>query len=137
MLYKDENTGGTDVLLDPSNPNIVYAVAVAGAAGAVGERRLSADPGSGLFKSTDGGTTWRQLTEGLPTFEADRLGRIGIGIAPSRPSRLFAIVEARNSGVYRSDDAGETWTRVNSDPRVLARPSDAPTCACIRPIPTS
>ena len=90
-----------------------------------GKTAPSPDAGSGLFKSTDGGTTWRQLTAGLPTFETDRLGRIGIGIAPSRPSRLFAIVEARNSGVFRSDDAGETWTRVNSDPRVLARPSDA------------
>ena len=124
VLYKDENTGGTDVLLDPTNPNIVYA-ALWQARQGPWENGAFSGPGSGLFKSTDGGTTWRQLTAGLPNFETDRLGRIGIGIAPSRPSRLFAIVEARNSGVFRSDDAGETWTRVNSDPRVLARPSDA------------
>ena len=124
VLYKDENTGGTDVLLDPSNSNVVYA-ALWQARQGPWENGAFNGPGSGLFKSTDGGTTWRQLTAGLPNFETDRLGRIGIGIAPSRPSRLFAIVEARNSGVFRSDDAGETWTRVNSDPRVLARPSDA------------
>ena len=124
VLYKDENTGGTDVLLDPSNANTVYA-ALWQARQGPWENGAFNGPGSGLFKSTDGGTTWRQLTAGLPNFETDRLGRIGIGIAPSRPSRLFAIVEARNSGVFRSDDAGETWTRVNSDPRVLARPSDA------------
>ncbi|MBY0493963.1 MAG: glycoside hydrolase [Cyanobacteria bacterium] len=124
VLYKDENTGGTDVLIDPSNSNIVYA-ALWQARQGPWENGAFNGPGSGLFKSTDGGTTWRQLTNGFPNFENDRLGRIGIGIAPSRPSRLFAIVEARNSGVFRSDDAGETWTRVNSDPRVLARPSDA------------
>ena len=124
VLFKDENTGGADVLIDPSNSNIVYASLWQARQGPW-ENGDFRGPGSGLFKSTDGGTTWRQLGGGLPTFEADRLGRIGIGIAPSRPSRLFAIVEARNSGVFRSDDAGETWTRINSDPRVLARPSDA------------
>ena len=124
VLYKDENTGGTDVLLDPSNPNIVYA-ALWQARQGPWENGDFRGPNSGLFKSIDGGTTWRQLAGGFPTWDADRLGRIGIGIAPSRPSRLFAIVESRNSGVFRSDDAGETWARVNSDPRVLARPSDA------------
>ena len=124
VLFKDENTGGADVLIDPSNSNTVYASLWQARQGPW-ENGDFRGPGSGLFKSTDGGTTWRQLGGGLPTFEADRLGRIGIGIAPSRPSRLFAIVEARNSGVFRSDDAGETWTRINSDPRVLARPADA------------
>ena len=125
VLYKDENTGGTDVLLDPSNPNIVYAAALAGAAGTVGERRLQRTrqrPVQVHRRRHDLAPARRRA---FRTWEADRLGRIGIGIAPSRPSRLFAIVEARNSGVFRSDDAGETWTRVNSDPRVLARPSDA------------
>lgn len=124
VLYKDENTGGVDVLLDPSNSNVVYASMWQARQGPW-ENGAFNGPNSGLFKSSDGGTTWRQLTAGLPTWDADRIGRIGIGIAPSRPSRLFAIVEARNSGVFRSDDSGETWTRVNSDPRVLARPSDA------------
>ncbi len=124
VLYKDENTGATDVILDPSNPNIVYA-ALWQARQGPWENGDFRGPNSGLFKSIDGGTTWKQLGGGFPTWEADRVGRIGIGIAPSRPSRLFAIVEARNPGLFRSDDAGETWSRVNSDPRVLARPSDA------------
>ena len=124
VLYKDENTGGVDVQIDPSNPDVVYASLWQARQGPW-ENGDFRGPNSGLFKSTDGGTTWRQLSAGLPTWDADRIGRIGITIAPSRPSRLFLVVEARNPGVFRSDDAGETWTRVNSDPRVLARPSDA------------
>ncbi len=124
VLYKDENTGGVDVQIDPSNPDVVYASLWQARQGPW-ENGDFRGPNSGLFKSADGGTTWRQLTRGLPTWDADRIGRIGIGIAPSRPSRLFAVVEARNPGLFRSDDSGETWTRVNSDPRVLARPSDA------------
>ena len=124
VLYRDENTGGVDVQIDPSNPAVVYASLWQARQGPW-ENGAFSGPGSGLFKSTDGGSTWRQLTAGLPTWDADRIGRIGIGIAPSRPSRLFLIVDARNPGVFRSDDAGETWARVNSDPRVLARPSDA------------
>jgi photosystem II stability/assembly factor-like uncharacterized protein len=124
VLYKDENTGGADVLLDPSNPQIVYA-ALWQARQGPWENGDFRGPGSGLYKSLDGGTTWRQLARGLPNWETDRLGRIGIGIAPSLPSRLYLVVEARNAGIYRSDDAGESWTRVNSDPRVVARPNDA------------
>jgi photosystem II stability/assembly factor-like uncharacterized protein len=125
VLYRDENTGGTDVLLDPSNPQVVYA-ALWQARQGPWENGDFRGPGSGLYKSTDGGTTWKPLTTGLPTWDADRLGRMGIGIAPSRPSRLFLVVEARSkAGIYRSDDAGESWTLVNSDPRVVARPSDA------------
>ena len=94
------------------------------AAGAVGERRLHG-PGSGLYKSTDGGTTWRPIVKGLPTFAEDGLGRIGITVAPSDPRRLFATVEAkRGAGLYRSDDAGETWALINADPRVTDRASD-------------
>lgn len=124
VLYKDENTGGVDVQIDPLNPAVVYASLWQARQGPW-ENGDFRGPNSGLFKSTDSGTTWRQLTTGLPTWDADRIGRIGIGIAPSRPSRIFTIIEARNPGLFRSDDAGETWARVNSDPRVLARPSDA------------
>jgi photosystem II stability/assembly factor-like uncharacterized protein len=81
-------------------------------------------PGSGLFRSTDGGNTWQPLTKGLPTWE-QRLGRIGITIAPSDPKRMYAMVESpKLGGVYRSDDAGESWTRTNSEPRVYERGSD-------------
>jgi photosystem II stability/assembly factor-like uncharacterized protein len=125
VLYKDENTGGTDVAFDPSNPNTIYAVLWEARQGPW-ENGDFRGPGSGLFKSTDGGDTWRALTKGLPTFDGDRLGRMGITVAPSLPSRLFAVVEARSTaGIYRSDDAGESWTRINADPRVVARPSDA------------
>jgi photosystem II stability/assembly factor-like uncharacterized protein len=125
VLYRDENTGGVDVVIDPVTPSTVYA-ALWQARQGPWENGDFRGPGSGLFKSTDGGTTWRALTDGLPTWEGDRLGRIGIGISPSQPSRLFLVVEARTtSGIYRSDNAGETWTRVNADQRVVARPSDA------------
>ena len=108
VLYKDENTGAIDVVLDPANPNIVYAVLWEARQGPWENGQFSG-PGSGLFKSTDGGTTWKQLGKGLPTFEQDGLGRIGITVAPSLPSRMFATVEARaRRGLYRSDDAGET-----------------------------
>jgi photosystem II stability/assembly factor-like uncharacterized protein len=124
VLYKDENTGGVDVTLDPSDPQTVYAVLWESRQGPW-ENAVWKGPGSGLFKSTDGGTTWRPLTRGLPTF-AEGLGRIGITVAPSLRTRLFAVVDAgRNGGIFRSDDAGETWARVNDDPRLVARPNDA------------
>jgi photosystem II stability/assembly factor-like uncharacterized protein len=126
VLYKDENTGGSDVAFDPKNPGIVYAVLWEARPGPW-ENGDFRGPGSGLFKSTDGGSTWRPLTKGLPTWNEDRLGRIGITVAPTLPSRLFAVVEARPAaaGIYRSDDAGESWHRVNADSRVVARPNDA------------
>lgn len=125
VLYKDENTGGGDVAFDPINPDIVYGVLWEARQGPW-ENGDFRGPGSGLFKSTDGGTTWRPLTKGLPTWDGDRLGRIGITVAPSLPSRLYATVEAQTLfGIYRSDDAGESWTRVNGDERVVARPYDS------------
>jgi photosystem II stability/assembly factor-like uncharacterized protein len=126
VLYKDADTGGADVLFDPRDANTVYAVLWQARQGPW-ENGDFRGPGSGLFKSNDGGETWRPLTRGLPTWEGDRLGRIGIGVAPSLPSRVFAVVEARGqaAGIYRSDDAGDSWSRVNNDPRVVARPYDA------------
>jgi len=124
VLYEDADTGGVDVLLDPTNPKIVYA-ALWEARQAPWENGQFSGPGSGLYKSIDGGTTWKLLTQGLPDFEHDGLGRIGIGIAPSRPSRLFATVQITEGGfLYRSDDAGETWARICDDPRVVERADD-------------
>lgn len=126
VLYKDEYTGAADVCIDPNDPSTVYAVLWQSQHGPWENARWNG-PGSGLFKSTDGGTTWRQLTRGLPTFAEGGLGRIGVTVAPSHSSRLYATVEAKPdlAGLYRSDDAGENWYRVNADPRVVARPDDA------------
>ncbi|HEV2482902.1 MAG TPA: hypothetical protein VGS79_24720 [Puia sp.] len=123
ILYKDENTGAVQVTIDPVNPQIVYADLWAGRQGPW-ENGAWNGPNSGLFKSTDGGTTWHQLTQGLPT-PAQGLSRIGFCIAPSDPSRLYATVEAgAYGGIYRSDDAGETWKKLNSDERFWGRGDD-------------
>ena len=125
VLFKDENTGAVDITMDPQNPAILYA-ALWQARQGPWENGDFRGPGSGLFKSIDGGSTWRQLTTGLPDWEQGRIGRIGVTVAPTLSSRLYAVVEARvGEGIYRSDDAGESWVRINSDPRVVARPSDA------------
>ena len=102
----------------------VYAVALGVAAGAVGERRVHAARAAASTSRPTAARPGGRSTNGLPTF-ADGLGRIGITVAPSDPRRLYATVEARDkAGLYRSDDAGETWSRVNADPRVVARPDD-------------
>jgi photosystem II stability/assembly factor-like uncharacterized protein len=124
VLYRDPDTGAADVALDPSNPDVAYAV-LWESRQAPWENGVFTGPGSGLYKSTDGGETWRPLTNGLPT-PAEGLGRIGVTVAPSMPQRLFATVQAGGrSGIYRSDDGGDSWRRVNADPRVVARPDDA------------
>jgi len=124
VLYKDENTGAADLAFDPTNPQTIYAVLWA-ARVAPWEVRSGGSiyiAGSGLFKSTDGGSTWRPLTKGLPTA-AEELGRMGIAVAPSQPNRLYASIEAKRgvAGIYRSDDAGESWKQVNSDGRIGGR----------------
>ncbi|HEX8191225.1 MAG TPA: hypothetical protein VF586_22885, partial [Pyrinomonadaceae bacterium] len=123
ILYRDENTGAIALAFDPSDARTLYAVMWQARQGPW-ENGAFQGPGSGLFKSTDGGTTWRQLTKGLPTFEQG-LGRIGVAVAPSDPRRLYATVDAPQlGGVYRSDDAGESWRRVNDEVRVWGRGSD-------------
>ena len=128
VLYKDEHTGAIDLAFDPRNAQTVYAVLWQARQGPW-ENSNFTGPNSGLFKSTDGGNTWNPLTGGLPTF-AQGLGRIGMGIAPSDGNRIYAMVESREAGgVYRSDDAGSTWKRVNSEQRISGRGADF---SCVR-----
>jgi photosystem II stability/assembly factor-like uncharacterized protein len=124
VLYKDENIGAADLAFDPTNSQTIYAVLWAARVAPweirSGESFVAA--GSGLFKSTDGGSTWRQLSKGLPSSTDGGLGRIGIAVASGDPNRMYATVEAKtNAGVYRSDDAGESWRQVNSDRRIGGR----------------
>jgi photosystem II stability/assembly factor-like uncharacterized protein len=124
VLYKDENTGASAVALDPANPDVVYAVLWAARQGPW-ENGEWQGPESGLFKSRDGGTTWKKLTKGLPTF-AEGLGRIGFSVSPADPRRIYATVDAAEGkgGIYVSDDAGESWTRANGESRVWDRGGD-------------
>jgi photosystem II stability/assembly factor-like uncharacterized protein len=117
VLYVDADTGCADLAVDPQEPRILYA-------GMWQFRRTpwsfrSGGPGSGLYKSSDGGETWRPLRQGLP---AGNKGRIAVAVAPSRPSVVYALVESRNTALYRSDDTGETWAEVNSSFNIQARP---------------
>src|SRR5438270_837330 len=110
VLFKDENSGGIDLSLDPSNPNIIFASLWQARRSPWGMD--SGGPGSGLYRSTDGGTTWKHLTgHGLPD---GILGRIGVAVAYSG-NRVWALVEADKGGLFRSDDGGDTWTLTNSD----------------------
>jgi len=116
-LFVNPDTGCSDLAVDPQDPRIVYA-------GMWQFRRYpwafrSGGPGSGLYKSTDGGETWRPLIQGLPSGDK---GRIAVAIAPSRPAVVYALVESKDTALYRSDDVGESWTRVNSSFNVQVRP---------------
>ncbi len=124
VLYKDENTGAMQVEFAPGSSSVVYADLWAGRQGPW-ENGAWQGKESGLFKSVDGGTTWTKLTKGLPTVEQG-LGRIGFTISRSDPSRLYATVDAQPAvaGIYASSDAGESWARVNGDPRLWGRGSD-------------
>ncbi len=126
VLYKDENTGGSFVALDPSNPSVVYASLWEERLGPWEDNNSLNGNAGGLFKSTDGGTTWRQLTDGLPK----NLIQINVAIAASDPRRLYASLATTEKGdygsdaglgVYRSDDAGDHWYRVTVDRRPAIR----------------
>lgn len=117
VLYKDEDTGGADVLFDPSNPEIAYASLWEAREGAW-ENGAWNGAGGGIFKSTDGGASWKQLAKGLPAG----IIQANLAIAASSPRRLIASVASANLvNLYRSDDGGESWTIVTSDPRPAGR----------------
>jgi photosystem II stability/assembly factor-like uncharacterized protein len=118
ILGPDENTGAIDLALEPGNPNVVYAALWATRRTPWSVYPPSNAPGSGVFKSTDGGDHWTALTSGLPKAP----GRIGLAVAPSQPQRVYAIVDADDGGgMYRSDDAGATWTLASKDARIWSR----------------
>jgi photosystem II stability/assembly factor-like uncharacterized protein len=123
VLYINHNTGAIQVEFDPTNPQIIFADMWEHREGPWENGNFSGT-NSGLYKSTDGGDTWRRLTQGLPAA-GQGLGRIGVGMAPSDPKRMYATVDAReNGGIYRSDDAGESWALVSKDRRLWGRGSD-------------
>ena len=117
ILYVDERTGAADLSMDPSNPNILYA--------AMWDHRrlpwqvISGGPGSGMYKSKDGGETWEKLEDGLP----EALGKTAIDVSPANPNVVYANIEAEGTkgGVYRSNDGGETWSQTTSDRITVAR----------------
>jgi photosystem II stability/assembly factor-like uncharacterized protein len=117
ILTVDEDTGCADLDMDPQEPDILYA--------AMWQFRREPDyftsggPGSGLYRTTDGGTTWDELTNGLP--DGDK-GRIAVAIAPSRPARLYATVESDETALYRSDDLGASWERTDDSLNIQMRP---------------
>lgn len=110
ILNISENTGVTDVVMDPSNPDVLYAAAY--------QRRrhvwtmIDGGPESAIYKSTDAGATWTKLKNGLPSVD---MGRIGLAVAPTKPNVVYAIVEAADGkgGIFRSTDRGATWERRN------------------------
>lgn len=123
VLYINENTGAIQVEYDPNNPSIIFADLWEHREGPW-ENASFSGANSGLYKSTDGGSTWRKITKGLPGVEQG-LGRIGVGIAPSNSNRMYATVDARsNGGIYRSDDGGESWSLISNDRRTWGRGSD-------------
>jgi photosystem II stability/assembly factor-like uncharacterized protein len=123
VWYKDVNTGAIDVVFAANDPNTLYLATWESRQGPW-ENGVWQGPGSGLFKSTDGGATWTSIMTGLPTF-AEGLGRIGLAIAPTDPQRLYVTIDAgARSGIYRSDDAGSNWRKVSNDARVHNRGSD-------------
>jgi photosystem II stability/assembly factor-like uncharacterized protein len=129
VLYQDENVGGMDLVFDPRNSQVIFASMWASRRPPWTTGGGYDGSGSGLYKSSDGGDNWRQLARGLPGA-AEGIGRIGPAVSPTDPDRMYAWVNAtKGSGIYRSDDAGESWQQVNREERVWGRGDDF---GCVR-----
>ncbi len=118
VLGKDDDTGAIDLAFEPGKPEVIYAALWQARRTPWNIYPPSNGPGSGLYKSTDGGDHWTEIRgHGFP----DLPGRIGLAVARSRPQRVYAMVDAAEGGLYRSDDAGATWIRASGDPRTWGR----------------
>lgn len=118
VLYRNDRTGAIDLSMDSADPNVLYAALWE--AYRISWQMSSGGSGSGLFKSTDGGEHWTEITRaaGLPTGV---IGRIGVAVSPVDANRVYAIVEAADGGIFRSDDAGHTWKRTNDERKLRQR----------------
>jgi photosystem II stability/assembly factor-like uncharacterized protein len=138
ILFRSEDAGAIDLAMDPTNPRILYAAFYEVRRGP--HFFTSGGPGSSLYKSTDGGDTWVELTDN-PGLPKGVKGRIGVAVSPARPDRVWASVEAAEGGLFRSDDGGATWQRVNDEQdlrqrawyysHVFADPKDPETVWCL------
>ncbi len=108
-LYINEDTGMTDVAIDPQHPDTLFAAAYQRRRAAYGF--VGGGPSSALYKSADAGKTWTKLTKGLP---AGDIGRIGVDVCRSKPNVVYAVIEHVSGGIYRSDDSGESWAKMSS-----------------------
>ena len=118
VLHRSDKAGAIDLSIDPNNPRIIYASLWEARRGPY--ELISGGEGSGLFRSTDGGDTWKEISrnKGLPEGV---LGKIGVAVSPARTDRVWALVEAENGAVFRSDDGGETWERLSEDRNLRQR----------------
>jgi photosystem II stability/assembly factor-like uncharacterized protein len=118
VLYRDDGTGAIDLSLDPTHPDVLFAGMWE--ASRTSYSMTSGGPGSGLFRSTDGGEHWTEITR-APGLPAGVDGRIGVSVSPVDGNRVWAIVENADGGVFRSDDAGATWRRTNDERKLRQR----------------
>ena len=118
VLFRDDRTAAIDISIDRNNPNVMYA--------AMWEayrkeyNMSSGGPGSGLFKSTDGGEHWTEITR-APGMPAGMIGRIGVAVSDANPRRVWALVENEKGGLFRSDDAGASWKLINDERKIRQR----------------